>query len=198
PSTRVAVHEAAHLYQPLSGTSGFRLADIIPAEDDLLSRVDERLDARREAPALLRAAGRTGKHVLIWHVVQGRSMAEIAVRCGVTESRVSQIASAALARARTVHAARGRAAGRGEAPGPAGAIERPARAGREWLEATAAEKRAFGEFRRLQRAGLTRQEALAALPEAQRLLAAEYQRKCQRRVRARSAGVPVAKQAPRS
>jgi hypothetical protein len=69
---------------------------------------------------------------------------------------------------------------------------------RDWLEATPAEKRAFGEFRRLQRAGLRRQQALAAMPEAQRQLAIDYQRKCQRRVRARAAGEGVEKQPPRS
>jgi RNA polymerase sigma factor (sigma-70 family) len=189
---RAALYEAAHLYRPLPGSAGYSLADVIPADDDTFSRIESRLDATREAPALLRAVGRVGKHVLLWHVVQERSMAEIAVRYGVTESRISQIASAALARARDVHDARGRALP-GDAP-----RRRPRRSARDWLEATAAEKRAFGEFRRMQRAGLRRQEALAALPEPQRALAIEYQRKCQRRVRARAAGESVEKQPPRS
>lgn len=211
---RAALHEATHLYRPLPGTAGYRLADVIPADDDSFSRIESRVDATREVPVLLRAVGRVGKHVLLWHVVQERTMAEIALRYGVTESRISQIAAAALARARQVHAARGRAADRaplsldgvedelqqalGESPASGRPRRRARQHDREWLEATVAEKRAFGEFRRLQRAGLRRQEALAAMPEAQRLLAIEYQRKCQRRVRARAAGEPVAKLPPRS
>lgn len=189
---RAAVHDATHLHRPFSGTTSMSLADVIPDDDDDIDQVESRLDATREAPALLRAAGRAGKHVLIWHVVYGRTMAEIAVRYGVSESRISQIASAAMARARTVHAARGCAV----ASVPA--RPRPTGGGRDWLIATRAEKRAFGEFRRMQRAGLSRQEALAALPEDDRLLVAEYQRKCQRRVRSRAAGGTVAKQPPRS
>jgi RNA polymerase sigma factor (sigma-70 family) len=191
-SGRAALHEATHLYRTLPGVAGARLADVIPADDDTFNRIESRVDAVREAPMLLRAIGRVGKHVLLWHVVQERSMAEIALRYGVTESRISQIASAALARARDVHAARGRAL---VVEGPRRRVRQQ---GRDWLEATAAEKRAFGEFRRLQRAGLRRQEALASMPEPQRLLAIEYQRKCQRRVRARAAGELVAKLPPRS
>jgi hypothetical protein len=75
----------------------------------------------------------------------------------------------------------------------------PVRAGDDanWFEATEAERRAFGEFRRLQRAGLNRREALAAMPAAQRELVASYQRKVQRRARARASGRAVPKLPPR-
>ncbi len=193
---RVPAREVVHLYQPVSA-EGICLADMLPAEEDLPSRIEEHIDAVRALPVLLRAVGRRAKHVLIWHVVQGRSMAEIAARYGVSESRVSQIMAEARRRARAVQEAR--------AAPPAGWLEplRPSRslqtvAEASWFEATEAERRAFGEFRRLQRAGLNRREALAAMPAAQRELVASYQRKVQRRARARAAGRAVPKLPPRS
>lgn len=178
---RAAVHEASYLYRPLHGNAASRLADVLPADDESLTRIENRVDAEREAPPLLRAIGRRAKHILVWHVVQERSLAEIASRCGVTESRISQITREAVNRARAVDSARGRRI----APVPS--PSRRHRGNDAWFDATSSEKRAFGEFRRLQRAGLRRQEALAVLSEAQQLLVAEYQRKCQRRARARAA-----------
>ena len=189
---RSAVHDATYLFRPLPGFATVPLADTLPEDDDEIARIENRLDAGAEAPRLLRAVGRRAGQVLVWHIVEGRSMTEIALRCGVTESRISQITNAALARARAAHDARSCSAPPLPRPGRRDANDRG------WLEATPTEKRAFGEFRRLQRAGLRRQEALAALPEEQRLLVAEYQRKCQRRARARAAGEAVPKQPPRS
>ena len=183
---RAAVHEASYLYRPLSRDATACLADVLPADDESLTRIESRVDAARAAPSLLRAVGRRAKHILVWHVVQERSLAEIASRCGVTESRISQITREALNRARAVDAARGRSIA--AAPSPS----RKHRGNTAWFDATPAEKRAFGEFRKLQRAGLRRQEALAVLPEAQQLLVAEYQRKCQRRARARATLAAVA------
>jgi len=185
---RVAAREVVHLYRPVSA-EGACLADMLPAEEDMPSRVEEHIDAVRALPGLLRAVGRRAQHVLIWHVVQGRSMAEIAARYGVSESRVSQIVAEARRRARAVQEARA-------APLPPSQPVR-AVADASWFEATDAERRAFGEFRRLQRAGLQRREALAAMPEAQRELVASYQRKVQRRARARAAGRAVPKLPPR-
>lgn len=181
---RAALHEAAYLYEPLATADGGCLAQVLPAEGDPFEAVESRLDAARTVPALLRAVGRRAKNVLVWSIVQERSTTEIAAHYGVSPSRVSQIATAAMAKARAVEAARGRSLPTGSAP------RRPRSAGRECLEATAAEKRAFGQYRRLQRAGLRRQEALMALPESERLLVVEYQRKCQRRARARTVGQP--------
>ncbi len=186
---RVPAREVVHLYQPLSA-DGVCLADVLPAEEDMPSRIEAHIDAARALPVLLRAMGRRAKHVLIWYVVQERSMAEIATRYGVSESRISQIMAEARRRARAVQAAR-------TAPVP---LNQPVRAAENanWFEATEAERRAFGEFRRLQRAGLNRREALAAMPEAQRELVASYQRKVQRRARARASGRAVPKLPPRS
>ncbi len=186
---RVAAREVVHLYQPVTA-EGICLADVLPAEEDLPSRIEEHIDAARALPVFLRAVGRRAKHVLIWHVLQERSMAEIATRYGVSESRISQIMAEARRRARAVQEARA-------APLPP---SQPARTVEDlnWFEATEAERRAFGEFRRLQRAGLQRREALAAMPEAQRELVASYQRKVQRRARARAAGRAVPKLPPRS
>lgn len=181
--------DVVHLYQPLSA-GGVCLADVLPAEEDLASRIEERIDAVRTVPVLLRAVGRRARQVLIWHVVQERSMAEIATRYGVSESRISQIMAEARRQARAVQEAR-------VAPLPP-ARTAPIPADVNWFEASEAERRAFGAFRRLQRAGLRRREALAAMPEAQRELVASYQRKVQRRARARAAGRVVPKLPPRS
>lgn len=183
---------ASYLFQPFGHEHDQLLADLIEEQDDPLARVDDQIDASREAAMLLRAVGRRGKHALVWHVVQERSIGEIADRFGVTSSRVSQIVAEARQRARRAHAARGQRVHLPR-PAPESHPRDPQR-----LDATVSEKRAFGEFRKLQRAGLNRQEALAAMPDAQRELVAEYQRKCQRRARARAAGLPVAKQPPRT
>jgi RNA polymerase sigma factor (sigma-70 family) len=184
--------DAAHLFAPAAGDDGRCLADTLPADDDTdgIDRLIDHIDASRDVGPLLRALDRRRRRMLLLHVVEECSTDEIARRYGVSRARVSQLVGEARERARRVAAARGATVppiGRRSFPDPGD----PAA-----LDATAAEKRAFGEFRRLQRAGLRRQEALAALPEPQRLLVAEYQRKCQRRVRARAAGQAVPKQSP--
>ncbi len=187
--------DATYLYQPVSGKSHARLVDRIADQSDRIDHLEHRLDAAHEAPLLLKAVGRRAKQILLWHVVQERSLAEIALRTGVTESRISQLMSAARSRARAFHEAR-----HNESSPPS----KPAREPRQdanHLEATAAEKRAFAEFRRLQRAGLRQPQAMSMLSQLQQELVAAYQRKCQRRARARAAGHvegAAAKQPPRS
>jgi RNA polymerase sigma factor (sigma-70 family) len=185
--------EPLHLFEPVVGEQGRCLADLLSDGGDRAARLVDRLDATRELALLLRACGRRGRQVLWWHVAEGRSIVEIAARYRISQSRVSQIMAEARARARSAHDAC-------EDSGPIATVppRRSRRPDAAWFEATTAEKRAFGEFRRLQRAGLRRPQALAALPESLRLLVAEYQRKCQRRVRARATGNAIAKQPPRS
>ena len=178
-SQRLNARRPLHLFRRLPGDATDSLADVIPAEDQI-SRLIDRLDASREAAQLLQAIDRRRRRVLLLHVAEERTTEEIARRYGITRARVSQLVAEARERARRVAAARG-------ARAPAARRRSPARPGsRAWLEATSSEKRAFAEFRRLQRAGLRRQEALAALVAGQRLLVEEYQRKSQRRVRARA------------
>jgi RNA polymerase sigma factor (sigma-70 family) len=179
PSEQAPSRRPLHLFHTLPGDGKESLADVIPAEDEI-SRVIEKIDASREADQLLRAIDRRRRRMLVLHVTEHRTTEEIARRYGVTRARVSQLMAEACERARRVSAARG-----ATAP-PIARRSRARAAGPARLTATSAEKRAFAEFRQLQRAGLRRQEALAALNERQRALVEEYQRKSQRRVRARA------------